>query len=114
MNEMQKYVADLLQRIGYIEDFTHEGWDDFAADVKTQEAVIRSYEVIGEIVKRIPENVLALYPHVVWKKIKGFRDFLIHNYDQVDLEYVWEAVLDLPNLKAAVEAMQRNIEQSGE
>ncbi|MBZ0279268.1 MAG: DUF86 domain-containing protein [Anaerolineae bacterium] len=110
MSDLKKYIADLLQRISYIQDFTQDGIDSFMQDIKTQEAVIRSYEVIGEIVKRIPESVLELYPNVAWKKVKAFRDFLIHNYDQIDLDFVWMAVEDLSNLKAAVESMQRNLE----
>lgn len=114
MKPLGKYVADLLQRIGYIEEFTRAGKTAFMDDIRTQEAVIRSYEVIGEIVKRISEDVLGLYPNVKWKEIKGFRDYLIHNYDQVDLEYVWDAVEDLPILRAAVEAMQRNLKTEDE
>jgi uncharacterized protein with HEPN domain len=71
-----------------------------------QESVIRCYEVIGEIVKRLDPNLLAPYPHIPWKSISGFRDLLIHNYDEIRLDIVWEAVEDdLPAPKHAVEAL---------
>jgi len=68
-------------------------------------AVIRAYEVVGEIVKRLPQSLKDANPQINWKKLIGFRDFLAHNYEEVILQYVWNAVEDLPNLRAAVEAM---------
>jgi uncharacterized protein with HEPN domain len=114
VSHLRKYVSDLHQRIGYIEDFVRGGREVFMQDVKTQEAVIRSYEVIGEIVKRIPQEILDRYPDVVWKKVKAFRDFLIHNYDEIDLDFVWDAVEALPDLRAAVEAMQRDLDEESD
>lgn len=72
------------------------------ADEKTQFAVIRAYEVIGEITKRLPETLLNTQPHIAWQDIKEFRDFLAHNYDRVRLDILWGAVEKLPDLQAAI------------
>lgn len=70
-----------------------------------QLAVIRVYEVIGEIVKRLPQTVRDDHPEVDWRKLAGFRDFLSHNYDEIILEFVWQAIDDLPDLRAKIEAV---------
>jgi uncharacterized protein with HEPN domain len=50
-------------------------------------------------------TLLESYPQVDWKAIKGFRDFLAHNYDRVRIENILDALADLPVLKSTVEAM---------
>ena len=57
----------------------------------------------------MPTELLEPYPDVEWKQIAGFRDFLIHRYDEVDLDIVWGAVEKLPRLRAAVEAIQQQM-----
>ena len=64
----------------------------FSADLKTQSAVPRQLEVIGEAAKRIPDSQRLREPTVEWRKIDGLRDNLIHEYADVDLEIVWEVV----------------------
>jgi uncharacterized protein with HEPN domain len=63
---------------------------------------VRSYEIIGEICKRLPEDMRKAHPEVDWRKLTGFRDYLAHNYEYILLRYVWEAVEDVPRLKAAI------------
>ncbi|MBX3063721.1 MAG: DUF86 domain-containing protein [Anaerolineae bacterium] len=80
-------------------------------DVKTQYAVARAYEIIGEILKRIPNSMLDKYPSADWGQVKRFRDFLAHNYRIVLPIRLWDAVEDIPNLCAAVESMLRDLEK---
>jgi uncharacterized protein with HEPN domain len=103
------YVRDLLQELDDIAAFTVEGRDAFMRDAKTQKAVIRSYEVVGEICKRLPDAVREDNPQIDWRKLITFRDFLAHNYDLIGLRYVWEAVEDLPHLRAEFEALLENL-----
>ena len=105
MKTVREYLIELLEYIGYLETFTAEGLEALEADIKTELAVRKAYEIIGEIVKRLPDPLLDQQPHIRWKDIKGFRDVLTHQYDQIDLDIVWEAVEDLPTLRTAVEAM---------
>lgn len=104
------YLRDLLDTIHLIKHFTEEGRDVFMQDLKTQFAVIRAYEIIGEIAKRLPDDLLSQHAHIPWLDIKGFRDFLAHNYDRVRLDIVWGAVEQLPDLCAAVEAMLNSLD----
>lgn len=70
------------------------GWtfEDFAADRKTQFAVIRALEIIGEATKNIPYEVREKYPSVPWKDLAGIRDKLVHAYFGVNLKVVWLSV----------------------
>src|SRR5262245_24899902 len=86
------YVQDILAYLRRISQFTADGHDAFLKDEKTQFAVIRAYEVTGEIIKRLPQPLRDCYPNINWRQLIGFRDFLAHNYDEVILEFVWKAV----------------------
>jgi uncharacterized protein with HEPN domain len=99
------YLYDLLQELDDVIAFTVEGRAAFARDVKTQKAVIRSYEVVGEICKRLSADLRAANPQVDWRKLISFRDFLAHNYELIGLRYVWDAVEDVHNLRADVQAV---------
>jgi uncharacterized protein with HEPN domain len=75
----------------------------FDADGRTQDAVIRNLEIIGEAVKHIPADIRQLAPRVAWRKIAGLRDILIHAYFNVDLDLVWQIVtIHLPVLSSEV------------
>lgn len=62
----------------------------FQADEKTQDAVIRNLEIIGEATKKLPEEIRRKYPEIDWRRIAGLRDILIHHYYQVDLDILWD------------------------
>ncbi|MXV78245.1 DUF86 domain-containing protein, partial [Candidatus Poribacteria bacterium] len=53
-------------------------------DIKTQDAVIRNLEVIGEATKNLSSELRNRYPSVPWKGMAGARDRLIHHYSGVD------------------------------
>lgn len=77
----------------------------FGRDRKTQLAVIRAFEVIGEVAKRLPDALLDQQASVDWRAVKGFRDVLIHQYDAVDTVIVWDAVERISDVQHAVEAL---------
>lgn len=101
-----KICQDILERIHLIELFTLEGEAHFMKDIRTQEAVIRCFEVIGEAVKRLDPSLTTLQPHIDWKAYAGFRDVLIHQYDNIIIDTVYQAIQDdLPPLKLAIQAL---------
>ena len=71
----------------------------FLADIKTQSAVIHQLLVMGEAVKRLSLAYRESRPQVPWKLVAGMRDILIHGYDIVDMEQVWQTVqADIPDI----------------
>lgn len=102
MNERDRlYLGHVLNAIQAIESFTAEGRAYFMADLKTQSAVVRQIEIIGEAVKNLDAALVAKESNVPWRQIAGTRDRLIHAYFKVDLDAVWAMVeQDLPPLKA--------------
>ena len=101
------YVDDIIGAIEKIQRFT-VGLDreTFSQDEKTFDAVIRNLEVIGEAIKKIPEDVRTCYPLVEWKKIACVRDILVHEYFGIDVEIVWDI---LQNKLAPLEIQMRQI-----
>ena len=64
------------------------------------DAVVRNLEVIGEAVKRIPDEMRQKQPAVDWKKIAGLRDILVHEYFGIDVEIIWDIAQNkLPSLE---------------
>ncbi len=74
--------------------------DAFMRDEKTQRAFARSFEIIGEAAKKMPDEFKALHPEVDWKAMSRMRDKLIHHYFGVDYSLVWNTVqADIPGLE---------------
>ncbi len=94
-------LEDILACIGKIKEFT-KGMDfgKFGSSELVQDAVLRNLEVMGEAASKLPEEFRKKHPEVEWRKIIGMRNKLIHGYDDVDAEIVWNAVeKDLPEFE---------------
>lgn len=104
-------INEAVQRIGiYTEQLTYEG---FLQDTKTQDAVIRNLEIIGEAAKNISDNLTDNYSHIPWKEMAGLRDKLIHHYFGVNFDIVWNVVkAELPGIALQIEKILKN-EASG-
>lgn len=74
-------------------------FDDFLADEKTIDAVVRNFEIIGEAANRVDPDVKEQYPEIEWKRIRGFKNRIVHDYFGIDYEIVWSIIAnDLDNL----------------
>jgi len=98
------YFEDILEAISKIRLYTeHLLLQTFSDDSKTLDAVVRNLEVIGEAVKKVPEDIRLRYPDVEWKKIASLRDVLIHEYFGVDREMIWDIIQNkLPLLEKQI------------
>ena len=109
----QIFIEHILESIKLIEEYTAGVTkDEFIASVRIQDMVIRRLEIIGEAVKRIPDDIKLLSPETPWKKISGMRDVLIHEYFGVDLKLTWEVIQkELPPLKKSIEVIRQQLGQ---
>ena len=112
MTEVLDYLDDILDAVDKIERYTTGmDYDEFAADEKTVDAVLRNFEVIGEATKNIPEDVRQEYSDVPWSEMAGMRDKLIHGYATVELQIVWMTVEEeIPMLGKQIEAIRKEVE----
>lgn len=94
-------ISESVERINkYIQDFSYA---DFLKDIKTQDAIIRNIEVIGEAVKALSIEIKDKNPDVPWKKISGMRDKLIHDYFGVNIDIVWTIItVEIPKFSLSI------------
>ena len=79
-------------------------YEAFLTDTKTQDAIIRNLEIIGEATKKLSEGLRAKYPDVPWKSMAAARDRLTHHYFGVNLDIVWQIVTaELPKVASQLE-----------
>ena len=87
------YLDDILDAVHQIRSYV-QGQDEeaFASDRKTQDAVIRNLEIIGEAAGSLPAEIKEIAREVDWRKITGLRNILIHEYFGISLHIVWDVV----------------------
>ncbi|MBN1902411.1 DUF86 domain-containing protein [Candidatus Sumerlaeota bacterium] len=100
-------LKDIRESVRRIRMFTDEmTCDRFLTDIKTQDAVIRNLEIIGEATKNLSQVIRGKYPDLPWKGMAGIRDRLIHHYFGVNLDIVWDIVaIELSDLEPQIEAI---------
>lgn len=99
------YIRHVSDALGKIIDYT-SGMNkkEFISNPKTQDAVIRQFEIIGEATKQLSKPFRDKNSEVPWKKIAGLHDKLIHDYMGVDILAIWKSVeVDLPDLQSKIE-----------
>jgi uncharacterized protein with HEPN domain len=70
------------------------------------DAVVRRFEIIGEASKRLPEDFKGKHKEIPWRDIADTRNFMIHQYFDVDADEVWKYIKnDLPDLKKNIKKL---------
>lgn len=101
---LQDMVYACLKASSFVSDISFE---KFMEDEKTQFAVIRALEIIGEASKKVPQAFKDQTPEIPWRAIAGMRDKMIHDYMGVNQAVVWKTVIeDLPPL---IEQLNKSI-----
>ena len=99
-----EYLRHIMDEIEYLIDKSANlSKEDFIDDETLKRAFIRSIEIIGEAVKKIPPDFKQKYPHIEWRAMAGMRDKLIHDYFGIDYEIVWDVVTNkIPTLRLKI------------
>ena len=105
------FLGHIMESIDRIEKNTDSlSWPEFADSENIQDIAARRLEIIGEAVTNIPDFFRKQYPKIPWKKIAGFRNVLIHEYFDIDINLVWKIIKkDLPKLKKQIAAILKSI-----
>jgi uncharacterized protein with HEPN domain len=103
-----EHIAEAIERAtGYIDPF--QTLEALLRDHKTQDAIVRNIEIIGEAagnIQKMDPDFVANHPELPWVEMRGMRNKMIHNYFDVDWEVVWSTVKDdLSRLKQQIDAL---------
>ncbi len=95
-----EFLKDIQEAICRIHDYLGSmEYAEFLNDKKTQDAITRNLEIIGEATKRLSESLRLKNPQLPWKNMSGLRDRLIHHYFGINIDIVWQVVaVDLPKI----------------
>jgi uncharacterized protein with HEPN domain len=98
------HIRDSLREVQqFIEGETYES---FLENRMVQNAVMRSFEVVGEAARRVSPEFREVHPDVPWRLMGDFRNKLIHDYFGLDLDVIWKtATEDAPRLLVQIEGL---------
>ena len=103
MKDDRLYLEHIAEAIRRTLEYTTEGEEVFRLDAKTQDAVLRNLQIIGEAAKKVSPGTVARHPSVPWGSMAGLRDRVVHDYFGVSLDIVWDVVANhLPQVAREV------------
>ena len=107
MDRDVQYLLDILASARMIQIYA-EGVTrhEFLVDTQLQDSVIRRIEIIGEAAGRVSSSFRDENHEIPWNEIRGMRNRMIHRYDDIDMDIVWETVQqDIPQLISRLERL---------
>ena len=90
---MPLLLEDMSDAVARIERYVAElSRDQFMADRRTVDAVVRNLEILGEAANRLPPDFKQRHADIPWPQIVGLRHRIVHDYFDIDLEIVWQII----------------------
>ena len=97
-----EHIVEAIERLQ-----THAGnlaEDELKKDIMRYYGIVKNIEIIGEAARMLTEDFKAAHPAVDWRSISGMRNFLVHEYFQVDSDTVFSVIHnEIPDLKTLVD-----------
>jgi uncharacterized protein with HEPN domain len=90
VKEIDRLLQDMLDSIASIGSFKIKDYESFLADEKTQDAVMYNLIILGEAANTLPEDFRLQHLEIPWPSIIGTRNIIVHGYNQVKLQIVWD------------------------
>ncbi len=102
MKDRQR-LKDILDAIEAIQSYAVSSYDEFVRDHKTQDAILYNLIIIGEAANQVSDEFQEKHYTLPWSSMIGTRNIIVHGYDQVRLQIVWEILKDdLDHLKQEI------------
>jgi len=93
----------IVECVGVVDGYVQRAGPDWAEDDMAVDAIAKRIEEIGEAAKRIELDTIGLMPEIDWRGLKGIREVIAHDYDEVDLQILDDVVRNkLPQVAAVV------------
>lgn len=104
------YLLDIQEALRRIADYIVSiSYDEFREDTRTQDAVIRNLEILGEATKNLSASFRKRCADIPWKQMASMRDRLIHHYFGINLDIVWGVVTgELPDIADKIEILRKD------
>lgn len=86
-------LEDILESAEKIITYTQSlTYDEFIADSKTIDAVIRNFEIIGEAANRLPDELKDNSEEINWHKLRGLTNRIVHGYFGINYRIIWSII----------------------
>ncbi|EDX71356.1 conserved hypothetical protein [Coleofasciculus chthonoplastes PCC 7420] len=109
MSRAVNHLIYIRNAISEIRQWTLQGETEFKKNIVLIKATLYNLQTLAESTSLLPQAWKDEHPEVDWNGIKSFRNFLAHQYMEIDTDTVWDVVTrDLSNLEAAIEAIARD------
>lgn len=109
-------LRDILQAAQLIASYVKGVAEtDFRASTEKQDAVIRRIEIIGEATAHLSEKTRQAVPALPFRKMRGMRNIVAHDYANVDLKVVWEvATVHVPEVCRVLDEFFAGLDEAAE
>ena len=106
MKSIETLISDMIDAIESIESYHVSSFENFLDDEKTQDAIMYNIIILGEAANRIDQEFQDKHPEIPWASMIGTRNVIVHGYDQVKLQIIWDILTkDLPTLKNKLQSI---------
>ena len=96
-------LTGIVEVAGNIEGFASRGREELDREVLVQYAVAHALVLTGEAAGKLSMELRERYPDVPWRQIVALRNIVVHEYDRIDLDVVWDVVeREVPRLAERV------------
>ena len=107
----QVRIQDMIDSINRVFEVTEDySYEQFIDDVNVTDITERHFITIGEAACKVPKDIQKKYYDIKWREVMGMRHVVVHDYDEVDFEVIWDVVdLHLYDLK---QKLQKILEEN--
>ncbi|MEW6686008.1 MAG: DUF86 domain-containing protein [Candidatus Edwardsbacteria bacterium] len=111
----EEFLRDIIESINRINNYIREmRYEEFLQDIKTQDAIVRNIQIIGEAIKNLSSDFRDKYKDIDWKNTARIRDKIVHHYFGIKWEVVWGVSNNnLPELKEKIEKILKELQERG-